>query len=131
MLAGPADVASPRYLTWPMIAEMSAAGHDVQAHGRDHIDLRRRTSEMLFFQIVGARQAIEAHTGQPVRFFAYPAGQYDASLLRFLYQHDFCMAATTKSGRAHALDRALELTRVRVRGTDDLKTFVAKVIATK
>lgn len=131
VLAGPADVASPRYLTWQMIAEMSAAGHDIQAHGRDHIDLRRRASEMLFFQIVGARQAIEAHTGKPVRFFAYPAGQYDANLLRFLEQYDFWMAVTTKGGYVHTLDRALEVTRVRIRGADTLQAFVDKVIAAK
>jgi peptidoglycan/xylan/chitin deacetylase (PgdA/CDA1 family) len=127
VLVGPADVASPRYLTWNMIAEMSAAGQDIQAHGRDHVDMRRRGGEFLFFQIVGARQAIEAHTGQPAPFYAYPSGQYDANLLRFLDERDFWMAVTTQHGRTHTLDAALELTRVRMRGSDTLKSFIAKV----
>jgi len=126
-LAGPADVASARYLTWDMIAEMSAAGQDVEVHGRDHIDMRRQPDDVLFFQIVGARQAVEAHTGRPAPFYAYPAGRYDANLLRFLTERDFWMAVTTQSGRVHTLDSALQLTRIRIRGTEPLKTFIAKV----
>jgi peptidoglycan/xylan/chitin deacetylase (PgdA/CDA1 family) len=131
VLAGPADVASPRYLTWEMIAEMSAAGQDVQVHGRAHIDLRRRSGEFLFFQIVGARQAIEAHTGKPAPFFAYPAGQYDADVLRFLSERDFWMAVTTEYGRDHSLDSALELGRVRIRGGDSLQKFISRVMSAK
>ncbi|MGH2594169.1 MAG: polysaccharide deacetylase family protein [Anaerolineae bacterium] len=130
ILAGPADVASPRYLTWDMIAEMSAAGQDIQVHGRDHVDMRRRTNEFLYFQIVGARQAIEAHIGKPAPFFAYPAGRYDANTLRFLEKYDFWMAITaTKGGRIHTLDAPLELTRVRIRGSDTLESFIRKVTA--
>jgi peptidoglycan/xylan/chitin deacetylase (PgdA/CDA1 family) len=127
VLAGPADVASPRYLTWDMIAAMSQGGMDMQAHGRDHIDLRHRSDEVLFFQIVGARQAIEAHTGKPVRFLAYPSGAYDAHVLHFLNAYDFWMAVTTQSGRDHTLDTSFELTRIRMRGSDTLKSFAAKV----
>lgn len=131
VLAGPADVASPRYLTWEMIAEMSATGQDMQVHGRAHVDLRRRSGEFLFFQIVGARQAIEAHTGKPAPFFAYPAGQYDADVLRFLSERDFWMAVTTNYGRDHSLDSALELGRVRIRGGDSLERFISKVTSGK
>ena len=129
VLAGPADVASPRYLTWHMIAEMSAAGMDMQAHGRDHVDMRRRADEFLYFQIVGARQAVEAHTGKPAAFFAYPAGRYDANTLRLLDRYSFWMAVTTRNGRVHTLDAPLELTRVRIRGSDSLGKFIAKVTA--
>ncbi len=131
VLAGPADVASPRYLTWEMIAEMSAAGQDMQVHGRAHVDLRRRSGEFLFFQIVGARQAIEAHTGRPAPFFSYPAGQYDADVLHFLSERDFWMAVTTKYGRDHNLDSALELSRIRIRGGDSLQKFISKVTSGK
>ncbi len=129
ILAGPADVASPRYLTWDMIAEMSAAGMDMQAHGRDHVDMRGRADEFLYFQIVGARQAVEAHTGKPAPFFSYPAGRYDANTLRLLDRYGFWVAVTTMSGRVHTLDAPLELTRVRIRGSDSLERFIARLTA--
>jgi len=131
ILSAPADVASPRYVTWEMITEMSAAGQDIETHGRDHVDMRRRPDDFLYYQIVGTRQGVEAHTGKPAPFYAYPSGQYDANLLRFLKQQDFWMAVTTKNGRVHTLDSALELTRIRIRGSDSLKTFIAKVTAGK
>ena len=127
ILAGPADESSPRYLTWEMITAMSDGGMDMEVHGRDHYDMRRRSDNFLFFQIVGTRQALEAHTGKPARFFAYPAGQYDANLLRFLDKYDFWMAVTTRPGRTHTLRAPLELARVRIHGLDNLETFVEKV----
>jgi peptidoglycan/xylan/chitin deacetylase (PgdA/CDA1 family) len=129
ILAGPADVASPRYLTWEMIAQMSTAGQDIQVHGRDHVDMRRRTLEFLYFQLVGTRQAIEAHTGKPAAFLAFPAGEYDADTLRFVDKYGFWMGVTTHYGRDHTLDAPFELTRVRIRGTDSLESFIAKVTA--
>lgn len=131
ILAGPTDVESPRYMTWAMLTEMSDAGMAIEVHGRDHVDMRRRKDDYLFFQIVGTQQAIEAHTGKPVRFMSYPAGQYDANVLRFLDRAGFWMAVTTKGGRDHTLDKPFELTRVRIRGSDTLKLFTAKVIARK
>lgn len=131
ILAGPADVASPRYLTWEMIAQMSAAGQEIQVHGRDHVDMRHRTGEFLYFQIMGTRQAIEAHTGKPAVFFAYPAGQYDVNVLRFLDERGFWMAVSTQHGYTHTLDAPFELTRVRIRGTDSLGQFISKVTTGK
>jgi peptidoglycan/xylan/chitin deacetylase (PgdA/CDA1 family) len=110
-----------------MIKEMSAAGMDIEPHARDHIDMRNRPDTLLFFQIVGARQAIEAHTGKPAPFYAYPAGRYDANLLRFLTERDFWMSVTTQPGRIHTLDSALTLPRVRIRGTDSLAVFISKM----
>lgn len=127
ILAGPADVAASPYLTWSMISEMAAAGMDMQVHGRDHVDMRNRPNEFLFFQLVGTRQAIEAHTGKPAPIFAYPSGRFDANLLSFLTERDFWMAVTTQPGRLHTLDSALALPRVRIRGTDSLAAFIVKM----
>jgi peptidoglycan/xylan/chitin deacetylase (PgdA/CDA1 family) len=131
VLVGPADVASPRYLTWDMIAEMSRGGMDIQVHGRDHVDMRKRKTDYLYFQISGARQSVEAHTGKPAPFLAYPSGQYDADLLSFLNANDVWLAVTTKPGRDHTLDRPFELTRVRMRGLDSLEAFITKVTLNK
>lgn len=127
VLAAPADVAARRYLTWDMITEMSNAGMDIQVHGRDHVDMRNRTDEFLYFQIVGARQAIEAHTGKPSPIFAYPSGRYDTNVLQFLRKYGFWMAVTTQHGSIHTLDNPLQLNRVRVRGSDSLRAFIARL----
>ena len=113
-----------------MIQAMSNAGMDMQLHARDHYDMRGRSADWLFFQIVGGRQAIEGHTGKPVIFMAYPSGQYDANVLRFLKQFNFWGAVTTAFGKTHTLEEALTWTRVRVAGGMSLAAF-ARILGLK
>jgi peptidoglycan/xylan/chitin deacetylase (PgdA/CDA1 family) len=123
VLTGPADVKNPAYLSWDMIEEMSRAGLDVQLHAKDHVDLRQRRYEDLVWQVIGGRQSIEAHTGKPVVFMAYPSGKYDDAVLKFLASNNFWAAVTTESGRTHTLSDALTWTRVRIAGQLRLTDF--------
>jgi peptidoglycan/xylan/chitin deacetylase (PgdA/CDA1 family) len=127
VLTGPADEGQPAYLSWNMIQEMSNAGMDIQLHSRAHLDMRNRSYEWLVFQIIGGRQSIEGHTGQPVNFIAYPSGKFDANLQRFLRDTNFWAAVTTASGRRHVLSEALAWDRVRISGQLRLADF-AKLI---
>jgi peptidoglycan/xylan/chitin deacetylase (PgdA/CDA1 family) len=123
VLTGPADVKNPAYLSWDMIEEMSRAGLDVQLHAKDHVDLRQRRYEDLIWQIIGGRQSIEAHTGKPVVFMAYPSGKYDNAVLKFLASNNFWAAVTSESGRTHTLSGALTWTRIRIAGQLQLTHF--------
>lgn len=130
VLTGPADDGNPAYLSWDMIQAMSGAGMDMQLHARNHYDMRNRSAEWLFFQIVGGRQSIEGHTGKPVIFMAYPSGKYDANVLRFLERYNFWAAVTTVSGKTHTLNDRLLWTRLRISGQLRLADF-AKMLDLK
>lgn len=123
VLTAPADAEDPAYLSWDMIEEMSRAGLEMQLHAKNHIDLRRRRYEDLIWQIIGGRQSIEAHTGKPAVFMAYPSGKYDDAVLKFLANNNFWAAVTTESGRIHTLSDALTWTRVRIAGQLRLADF--------
>lgn len=128
VLATPAHFEWPQYLTWAQMKEMADAGMDIQAHGRDHVDLRGRPYDFLVYQILGAREAIEYHTGQPVRFFCYPSGQYDNNIIDVVRAAGYWGAVTTRWGVMHSLDRIFEMPRIRVRGTDTLAEFAAHLV---
>jgi len=130
VLTGPADRDGEEgcYLTWKQIATMSAAGMDMELHGREHVDLRNRPNDFLVHQIAGGRDSIEAHTGRPVRWFAYPSGHYDAAVVRVLKSAGFVGSATTAYGRTHTASGFFDLQRVRINGSDTLEIF-HKVIA--
>lgn len=130
VLTGRPDEGDPVYMTWDMIKEMSAVGMDIQLHAKEHVDLRHRDYDYLFFQIYGGRQSIEGHTGKPVVFIAYPSGKYDDAVLRFLTAHHFWVALTTNPGHPHTLNDALTWTRVRVSGQLTLDGF-AKALGVK
>lgn len=127
ILSGPIDNGNPNYMTWDMVKELSDSGMDIELHSRDHFDLRNRSNDFLVYQLVGGRQTIEAHTGQPIHFMAYPSGKYDAAVLRVLASADFWGAVTTQNGRLHSLTDALTWTRVRISGHQTVEGF-AKIL---
>ncbi len=127
VLTGRADEGDPRYLSWEQIRQMSEAGMDIQLHGREHIPLSGRDEAFLFYHIIGGKQSIEAHTGRPVRFFAYPSSDYDAGLLRFLEGYRFWGAVTTAYGADERLENRFVWPRIRIRGTDDVEKLAWKL----
>lgn len=123
VLATPAHYEAPGYLTWDQIKALAEAGMSVQGHGRDHYDLRKRSYEFLVYQILGIKEAIEAHTGQPVRFFCYPSGKYDEAVLAVVSSAGYFGGVTTEWGTAERLDNRLTWPRLRVQGTWSLEKF--------
>jgi peptidoglycan/xylan/chitin deacetylase (PgdA/CDA1 family) len=127
VLTGRADEEDPRYLSWEQIRRMSEAGMEIQLHGREHIRLDGRDEAFLFYHIIGGKQSIEAHTGRPVRFFAYPSSIYDEALIRFLEGYWFWGAVTTAYGADERLENRFLWPRIRIRGTDDVQRLAEKL----
>jgi peptidoglycan/xylan/chitin deacetylase (PgdA/CDA1 family) len=128
VLTGPADrLGAGGYLNWAQIQAMSDAGMDMELHSREHVDLRYRPNDFLVHQIAGGRESIEGHTGRPVRWFAYPSGQYDAAVVRVLQSAGFWGSVTTMPGRTHTAAGLFDLQRVRVFGSETLEGFIKLV----
>ena len=123
MLATPSHYEAPQYLTWDDARVMAEAGMSVQAHGRDHYDLTNRSYEFLVYQILGAREAVEAHTGRPVRFFCYPSGRYDAATIAIVEAAGYWGAVTTAWGTDLRLDNRFTWPRIRVKGHWSVENF--------
>jgi peptidoglycan/xylan/chitin deacetylase (PgdA/CDA1 family) len=127
VLATPAHFESPDYVTWAQMKEMSDAGMEIQAHGRDHVDLRNRSYDYLVYQVWGIQEAVEYHTGHLPRFFCYPSGRYDANVIAVLKSAGYWGAVTTEWGTIHSREGLFEMARVRIRGHDTLESFIDKL----
>ncbi len=127
LLATPAHYEAPQYLTWNDVRAMADAGMSMQAHGRDHYDLTARSYEFLVYQILGAREAVEAHSGRPVRFFCYPSGRYDDDTIAVVESAGYWGAVTTAWGTELRLDNRYTWPRIRVKGNLSLDGF-AKIL---
>jgi peptidoglycan/xylan/chitin deacetylase (PgdA/CDA1 family) len=127
VLVTPTHFESPDYITWAQMKEMADAGMDIQSHGRDHIDMRGLSYDYLVYQVVGVQEAIQHHTGRLPRFFCYPSGQYDANVIEVLKSAGYWGAVTTAWGKTHSQDNLFEMPRIRMRGSDTLGSFVAKL----
>ncbi len=128
LLATPAHFEAEQYMTWNEVRLMAEAGMSMQAHGRDHYDLTNRDNEFLVYQILGAKEAVEAHTEQAVRFFCYPSGRYDDNVLAVVESAGYWAAVTTKWGATQRLDNRYTWPRIRIKGTWSLETF-AEILA--
>ncbi len=123
LLATPAHYEAPNYMTWTDVQAMADVGMSMQAHGRDHHDLRDRDNEFLVYQILGAKEAVEAHSNQPVRFFCYPSGRYDDDVLAVVESAGYLGAVTTEWGATQRLDNRYTWPRIRVNGEWSLAQF--------
>jgi len=77
-------------LTWAQIAALQKAGVDVEGHTMSHAHLMHKShSELtddeydafLRTELDESKRVIESHTGQTVRFLAYPYGDYDDAVV--------------------------------------------------
>jgi len=119
------DEGNPNYVTWQQVAEMSAGGMSMEAHGYTHADMEGRDRDYLIWQMLGSKEAIEARTGKPVRFFCYPSGYYDDGAMQVLHELGYWGATTISLGQEHTSDSLFDLQRVRVRGAYSVERLAA------
>lgn len=125
VITGFIDKGQKGYLNWEQVIEMHEAGMRIEAHGHTHPDLRNRSVDYLVWQVLGAKEAIEARTHEPVRFFCYPSGKYDEQVIRVLHSAHYWAAVTVNPGATHRSDALFELDRVRVHGADSVAQLAA------
>jgi peptidoglycan/xylan/chitin deacetylase (PgdA/CDA1 family) len=68
-------------LTDAQLRQMIAWGHEIEAHSMTHAQLSVQSDRALAYEVAGAKQALEAKLGVPIRYFAYPYGDYNARVI--------------------------------------------------
>lgn len=107
----------------------AAAGQEVGAHTRRHVNLRECDEARAWDEIDGARQELEQLLGGEVRSFSYPHGQLAARDAEMVQRAGYRMATTVAFARAAAGDDPLRLPRISVMRNDPLACVVARVVS--
>jgi peptidoglycan/xylan/chitin deacetylase (PgdA/CDA1 family) len=123
----PVDKKRAGYMSWAQIEIMSTNGMEIGSHSYTHPDLRDKSVDYIIWQALGSKEAIEARIQQPVRFFSYPSGRYDEQVVNVLHSANFWGAVTIETGTDQSSLWPFELRRIRVQGSDNLKTFALKL----
>lgn len=121
------DRGDPNYLSWPMIAEMDAAGIRFEPHSKSHADLSGQTREVLLYEIKGSQETLAALLGRQPRYFAYPGGRYDAATIAVLEELGYWGAVTTAYDLWHGFEERFEWGRIRMRNSTTLAEFAELV----
>ncbi len=102
-------------LSRAQVRGLLAAGWEVADHTVTHPDLTTLTPAALVREVGGARRTLQRDFGIQVRFFCYPGGRYNATVLAAVRHAGFLGATTTWPGAAAPrIDGWWTLDRVRV-----------------
>jgi peptidoglycan/xylan/chitin deacetylase (PgdA/CDA1 family) len=99
----------PYNLTWREVEALAKGGVDVESHTYSHPFLSR--AAFLDDELNCSRAVIAAHTGQPVRFLAYPYGDHDDAVTAATKAAGYEAAVTVKPGLVTKRSNVFELPR--------------------
>jgi len=110
-------------LTWPEVEQLARDGVDVESHTLTHPFLTALDPASLDRELAGSRQEIEKHTGKPVRFLAYPYGDYNPAVMESAAHDGYDAAVTTSRGPITPEAQPLQLQRYLVHNDTTLEEF--------
>lgn len=112
-------------LTWAQIEKLAADGADVESHSWTHPFLTK--SDALEHELGGSLEEIARRTGKPVRFLAYPFGDFNGAVASFAAEKGYTAAVTTQRGPILRDTSPFELKRYLIHDDttlDEFRTFL-------
>jgi peptidoglycan/xylan/chitin deacetylase (PgdA/CDA1 family) len=110
-----APTATERFLfdtmSWHELASLDPNLITVGSHSMSHPILSKTDPERVAFEIVESRRVLERRLGRPIKYFCYPDGAYDDSVVKLVRQEYFA-AVTTEAGFVSASDNIHLLPRI-------------------
>ena len=88
-------------LTWNQVIEMSRNGVEIGAHTVSHPLLSYESDTTVERELCISKQTLEEKLGKKVRAFAYPNGDWDERVRRWVEQIGYESAFTTRPGWHH------------------------------
>jgi peptidoglycan/xylan/chitin deacetylase (PgdA/CDA1 family) len=119
-------------LSWNDVRTLMRGGADIQSHTYSHAFLTRRRqrsrssaqyAEWLRHELRGSRAVIEKEIGRPVKFLAYPYGDYDTNVARAAAAAGYSAALTCNEGPIVAGADAYRLRRFAIDRTTTFEQF--------
>ena len=103
-------------LTAGQVRGLIHAGWELDTQGISHADLVELDAAELHVQVAVARRRLQRRFGVPVRWFCYPSGQYDPTVVAAVRAAGFVGSTTVVPGWATRADDPYELPRLRILG---------------
>jgi len=123
---------SSNALTWDQVKEMADDNVDIQSHTLSHAYLTRRRGgyagaypNWVRLELEESKRIIEQQTGRPVRFLAYPYGDYDSQVAAYASQSGYDAALTCDFGSVKKGSNLFRMKRVVIRKDTSFGEFRA------
>jgi len=112
----------PHYMTKDQVKELYAAGNVIGSHTWDHHNVRKYQGQDWVIQLDKPTKQLEAITGAPIKYFAYPFGLWNRPALPEVRKRGFLMAFQL-ADKMDPTDPLMTVRRIIVGGGWSLRTF--------
>lgn len=114
------------YMNWNQIKEIASTGLvTFEAHTVTHANLALLSFQAALQQLTDSKNVLQAQTGYPVNFIAYPYGASNASIQSAAQKAGFVGGLGTWKGKVSGF--SLNLPRIRITGQMSLKDFASRL----
>ncbi len=117
----------PEYMRWDQVIDLARSGMEIGSHTITHPDLTTLTPAVRDQQLASSKQTLEQKLGIEITSLSYPGGAYNAAVEAAATRAGYETAVTTHYGANHPAGKPMELSRVRIQGTDQLGSFKWKI----
>ncbi len=115
-------------LNWDQIVEINAAGIECGAHSHTHRQLEMLPEKIARDEIIRCKKVVEKQLGREVSSFAYPFGNYTATIRKWVRAAGYSSACTTENATSSTADDPFSLARLLVTAgmsVDNFATMLA------
>ncbi|RYG38531.1 MAG: polysaccharide deacetylase family protein [Chitinophagaceae bacterium] len=116
----------PRYMTRAQVKELSDAGHVIGHHTWDHQNVKKYEGKDWKTQIEKPKKTLEAITGKPVTYFAYPFGLWKPEVIPDLKSRGIS-AAFQLAGKREPQEPLYSIRRIIASGYWSAKTLAGNI----
>jgi peptidoglycan/xylan/chitin deacetylase (PgdA/CDA1 family) len=102
-----------------------AAGWELDTQGFSHADLITLDAQRLHYEVAVARTVLRQRYHVPVKWFCYPSGHYDSTVIAAVKAAGYEGSTTVVPGWAHPQDDLYRLHRLRVLGGTTAEQLLA------
>ncbi|MCL5736496.1 MAG: polysaccharide deacetylase family protein [Actinobacteria bacterium] len=120
-------VGRPICMNWQQLKQMYEAGMAIESHTVHHLGLTGLGSTRLKGELVQSRESIERELGRAPLVLAYPASNYNESVIRAARAAGYLMGVTAGPGRSLSPESPFTWPRLRVSRGLSLKAFARLV----
>jgi peptidoglycan/xylan/chitin deacetylase (PgdA/CDA1 family) len=108
-----------------------AAGWELDTQGFSHADLITLDAQRLHYEVAVARSVLQQRYDVPVKWFCYPSGHYDSTVIAAVKAAGYEGSTTVVPGWAHPQDDLYRLHRLRVLGGTTAEQLLAQVASVR
>lgn len=114
------------YMNWDQIKEIASSGLvTFEGHTLTHANLPSLSYAVVLKQLVDSKNILQAQTGYPVNFVAYPYGSTNGNVQAAAQKAGYAGGVGTWYGKASGA--SLNMPRIKVSGSWSIKEFAARL----